>query len=309
MSERYSEQAVLLGRGKSLVGVLARPAGGADSQRPAVIILNTGIVHRVGHHRMYVDMSRQLAAAGHAVLRFDFSGIGDSRGRADGLGPVEAFLADVGDATDWLSASCDADGIVLMGLCSGAEIALRYGHTDPRVVGLALFDPPIPPTTRFYVDYILRRMTRLRSWLTVVRGRGRLWGDLAARIALALGRSPSAGEGSLLDPRARRKLERLYRNSLERDIALLVVLTGGELAARQTYREQLLDAFPGLTFEGGLRLEHFADSDHTFSPPQARERLNAMTLDWLAGTPFRRSATRAVREGRMPVRQQARYAL
>jgi hypothetical protein len=287
MMERYSEQAVLLGRAKSLVGVLARPAGIVRARRPAVVILNTGIIHRIGQHRMYVTMARRLAGAGHVVLRFDFSGIGDSRSRTDGLSPMAACMADVREALDWLAASHGVSEAVLVGLCSGADIALRYGHTDSRVVGLMLLDPAIPPTVRFYADYILRRLTRLRSWLTFASGGGRIWGDLVGRVALAMGTRPAPGDAALIDPRTRSELAELYRRSLDRDIRLFVALTGGDLAGRQTYREQLLDAFPTVPFGDMLRLEYFADSDHTFAPPRDRERLDAMAADWLAATPFR----------------------
>jgi hypothetical protein len=156
-------------------------------------------------------------------------------------------------------------------------------------VGLALFDPAVPPTTRFYVDYIFHRMSRLRSWLTFASGRGRIWGDIIGRIGFALGARSAALDGGLVDPRSRSELEALYRRTLEHDIRLLVVLTGGDLAGRQTYREQLLDAFPTVPFNDRLQLEFFADCDHTFAPPADRARLNALTLDWLASTRFRRA--------------------
>lgn len=288
MTDAYSEQAVLLGQARALMGVLARPIGEARFGRPAVIILNTGIIHRVGHHRMYVTMARQLASAGHTVLRFDFSGIGDSRSRTDNVTPVASCLADIQDALDWLTSSYGATQVVLIGLCSGADIALRFGHGDARVVGLALFDPAIPPTARFYVDYIVRRMSRLRSWLTFASGRGRIWRDIIGRFGFALGARSAAPAVGLVDPRSRSESEALYRDTLERDIRLLVVLTGGDLAGRQTYREQLLDAFPTVPFKDRLQLEFFADCDHTFAPPADRDRLNALTLEWLASTPFRR---------------------
>jgi acetyl esterase/lipase len=308
MMDGYNEQAVLLGRAKSLIGVLARPSGEARGRRPAVVILNTGIIHRVGQHRMYVAMARRLAAAGHVVLRFDFSGIGDSRSRTDGLNPVAACLADVQDALDWLTQSCNVNEVVLVGLCSGADIALRYGHTDRRVAGLVLLDPAIPPTARFYLDYVLRRMTRVRSWLTFARGGGRIWGDLVGRIAFAIGTRSAAWDGGLIDPRTRGELESLYRGSLERDIRLFVVLTGGDLAGRQTYREQLLDAFPTVPFEGKLRLEYFADADHTFAPPDDRDRLNAMIVDWLAAAPLRLVSPQSEQQD-MPIRKQVGYGM
>jgi pimeloyl-ACP methyl ester carboxylesterase len=143
-------------------------------RRPAVVILNTGIAHRVGHHRMYVTMARELAALGHLAFRFDFSGIGPSASWGDGLSPIEAHQADLSEALDWLTASYDVKEVVLIGLCSGADIALSYGHSDKRVVGLVLLDPT--PTVRFYAHYISRRLTPLRSWVVF---RGRTWPDLS----------------------------------------------------------------------------------------------------------------------------------
>ena len=46
--------------------------------RPAIILLNTGVEHHVGPHRLYVPLAREWAARGHLVLRFDLGGIGDS---------------------------------------------------------------------------------------------------------------------------------------------------------------------------------------------------------------------------------------
>lgn len=88
------EQALLLGPRKSLVGIIAvSPSPLPDA--PMVVILNSGIIHRVGAHRVYVPLSRALAAAGFPVLRFDLSGIGDSENRVDMLSPFEASLADI----------------------------------------------------------------------------------------------------------------------------------------------------------------------------------------------------------------------
>jgi dienelactone hydrolase len=205
--------------------------------------------------------------------------------------------------------SCDVSEAVLVGLCSGADIALRYGHTDPRVAGLVLLDPAVPPTARFYLDYIFRRMTRLRSWLTFARGGGRIWGDLVGRMALAVGTRPAAWDGGLIDPRTRDELEDLYRRTVERDVRMFVALTGGDLAGRQTYREQLLDAFPTVPFRDKLRLEYFADSDHMFAPPRDRELLNAMIMEWLADIPMRRTRTEASPELATPIRRQVRYGM
>ena len=149
MTGAFTELAVQFGPSASLVGILTRPPSEVPVRRPAVVILNTGIAHRVGHHRMYVKLARVLAALGHLVFRFDFSGIGDSASRGDSLNPIEAHQADVRDALNWLTASCGVNEAILIGLCAGAEIALKYGHSDQRVSGLVLLDPTIPPTAAF----------------------------------------------------------------------------------------------------------------------------------------------------------------
>jgi pimeloyl-ACP methyl ester carboxylesterase len=285
MTGAFNELAVQFGRSASLMGILSRPPSELPIRRPAVVILNTGIAHRVGHHRMYVKMARELAASGHLAFRFDFSGLGDSASRGDGLSPIEAHKADVSEALDWLTASCDVNEAVLIGLCAGADIALYYGHSDKRVLGLVLLDPTIPPTARFYAHYIGRRLTRLRSWWSFVSGRGRIWQELNERARLALGAAPTQPV-SAAEHKFRSELEQLYLKSLDRNLKVLLVLTGGPLEGRQSYREQLFEALPNVPFQGRVSLEHFKDADHTFTSESARARLQELVLGWIKAFPM-----------------------
>jgi pimeloyl-ACP methyl ester carboxylesterase len=285
MTGTCNELVVQFGPAASLVGILTRPPSGLPIRRPAVVMLNTGIAHRVGHHRMYVKMARELAALGHLAFRFDFSGIGDSATREDSLSPFEAHQADVCAALDWLTASCDVNEAVLIGLCAGADVALNYGHSDKRVVGLVLLDPTIPPTARFYAHYIGRRLTQLRSWGSFVSGRGRIWKELSDRARLALGVAPAQPE-SAADHRIRSQLEQLYLKSLDRDLKMLIVLSGGSLAGRQSYREQLFDALPNVPFRGRVSVEHFKDADHTFTSESVRDLLQELVIGWVEAFPI-----------------------
>ena len=277
---------MLFGRAMSLVGVVSQPPPEVPVRKPAVVILNTGIVHRVGHHRMYVTMARELAALGYVSFRFDFSGVGDSASRGGDLNPLQACQKDVSEALDWLVDTNDLDEVVLIGLCSGADVALSYGYTDKRVAGLVLLDPTIPPTTRFYAHYIGRRLTEIRSWWSFVRGRGRIWHAMIEHVRLMFGAFPERPR-ILNDPRIRSDLEQMYRKSLDRDLKMLCVLTGGAWGGRQSYREQLFDAFPNVPLEGRISLEHFSDADHTFTSESARTRLLALVLDWIKTIPSR----------------------
>ena len=76
-----TEKALLFGEGKSLVGIVTLPAESSPVDRPGIVILNAGVLHRVGPNRVHVQMARALAELGFTVLRFDLSSIGDSRAR------------------------------------------------------------------------------------------------------------------------------------------------------------------------------------------------------------------------------------
>ncbi len=280
MSRKIAERAVLLGPRQSLCGILTRPAGPAAGDAPAIVILNTGIIHRVGPHRLFVLLSRALARTGLTVLRFDFSGIGDSDTRLDGLSPLDSCLADIRDALDWLEAECTPSRVILVGLCSGADHAVLYGYTDPRVAGLVLMDPSIPATALFYVQYIGQRMARLRNWVSFIRGRSgivRLWLE---HTAAAVWPGWKARTLTLQNMRTHPDLERIYQQSVARGLQILAVFTAE--STRQTYREQIIDAFPNVAFRDQLTIELIAGSDHLFSTDAHRCHLVDVVTVWLA---------------------------
>jgi pimeloyl-ACP methyl ester carboxylesterase len=133
---RVKESVRRLGPEESLVGVLTEP-GSAATGLPAMILLNSGIVHRVGPNRVHVAIARRLAAAGHPVLRFDFSGVGDSPPRVDHLPFEESSVEEARAAMDHLRDTTGADRFVLAGICSGADVALATAGRDRRVAGVA----------------------------------------------------------------------------------------------------------------------------------------------------------------------------
>jgi pimeloyl-ACP methyl ester carboxylesterase len=288
------ENVYAVGAGKSLVAVVTEPAGAAaKNAAPAVVILNTGIIHRVGHQRKFVILARELAARGYLVVRFDFSGIGDSERRGDDLPALEGCLDDIRVILDWLEASRGYRRSILLGLCAGADHAIIYAGSDPRVVGAALLDPMIPPTRRFYLHYILHRLTRPRSYLSFITGHGRLFAIIKNRLL-----KPKEGEALLNvspeDERVRRFLKGVYARAVENNVQLLCVLTGASDTRQSSYREQIFDAFPELELSPLLRSEFFEDSDHLFLFAQDRRRLNAIIIDWIETAKFRQGGDGAV---------------
>jgi pimeloyl-ACP methyl ester carboxylesterase len=276
MTHKVNEQVVRLGKHRSLVGIMARAA--LPGERATVVILNTGIAHRVGHHRMFVTLARLLAREGFNVLRFDFSGIGDSEPRRDSLSPLASSLADLDDVLDWLERERAVSRVVLIGLCSGADHAILHAHSDPRVAGLVLMDPSVPTTARFYAHYIFRRLTRLRSYVSVMLGRSglvRVW----IRHLYGFRSNADMRPASLEDLRFHSYLRQSYRSAIKNGVQILAVFTGE--ITRQTYREQMLDAFSDIVFGDRLRLEFFPSTDHVFTSEKDRAQLFKIIRNWI----------------------------
>lgn len=280
MNLKINEHVHLLGRQRSLVGIMTRAPAAVSNQNPTVLILNTGIVHRVGHHRMFVSLSRALAGIGFNVLRFDFAGVGDSEPRTDGLSPLDSSLADLDEVLDWLEQERRISRVIMVGLCSGADHAILHCQSDPRVVALVLMDPSIPTTTRFYARYILQRATRLRSYISVAIGRSNLVRLWVSELIHGRRSASDTRPFSLENLRFHHYLRQSYRNAIGNGVQILAVFTGDTL--RQTYREQMLDAFPDIAFGDRLKLEFLQSTDHVFTSQTDRARLFEIVLNWIA---------------------------
>ena len=72
------EEAVCLGEGGAMAGVLGRPEHGSTDALPTVLFLTTASHHRIGPNRLWVRLGRALSALGLQTLRFDLTGVGDS---------------------------------------------------------------------------------------------------------------------------------------------------------------------------------------------------------------------------------------
>ena len=139
---RIGEEVVLFGSASTLVGIVtAPPIDATDAARPGVILLNAGLLHRIGPNRLHVELARRLAAMGLVVLRFDFSGVGDSDVRGDDLPFWETTIQETREAMTFLGKSRGPQRFVLMGLCSGAVGSFRTARVDSRVAGAVLLDP------------------------------------------------------------------------------------------------------------------------------------------------------------------------
>ncbi len=255
----------------NLLGVLT-PAPDPRPGAPTVVLLNAGLLHRVGPNRLHVDLARRLARRGVSSLRFDMSGVGDSELHAERLLYIERSVRDVVEAMDALDAEGHSDGYVLIGLCTGAYNAFRAALVDARVRGCVLLDGYSYPTLRSNIRHYLPRILqwdRWRRYLARRLGRGGVTDGAANDLVVFenehVSRDRFAAElGSLI----------------ERGTKLLMVYTAlGPLP--YYYENQLAEALSELEFDPLVTVRFYESADHTFMLPGHRERLIDEIDEWV----------------------------
>lgn len=247
----YRERAVMFGRSGQLLGIWTEPKGPATGI--PVIILGAGILHRIGPSRVAVHLARALAARGHAVLRFDLSGIGDS-GRPPEPALETAVTADIKDAID-LACARDKEGrwagrVAFVGFCSGADNALHAGSDDARVHAAIVFDPTVHRTRGFHLRELANGLRKPQAWLNLLTGR-----SIVARIEKWRNRTdplrrPPGYYGLLVA--TREETDRRARRFRENGGRLRFVLSSGVIRycnAPEQVREALPTAFSAEQFD------------------------------------------------------------
>jgi pimeloyl-ACP methyl ester carboxylesterase len=287
MTTQVRERVVRFGPGESLMGILTTPRE-LRAGAPHVVLVNAGIVHRVGPNRVYVDMARALAMRGFPVLRFDLSGLGDSDAASTAPSLGESAVADVRSAFDFLKSTRQATDFIISGLCLGANYSFLAALADERVSGVMVLDPTVPRTPRGRLVHLGRRAMHLATLREVVTLRHPMWRRSLARLrqaavpefALDWGEQ-RLGADTVLPERdiAQNALQRL----IDRRVQLMLVFTGG-VNHVYNYRDQLFDLLPGIDFRQQLRLEYMPNTDHAVSDRASRASLLDAISDWAATT-------------------------
>lgn len=275
------ERPLVLGTQRSLVGVLTEPSQTDPPPRPPLcILINAGLVHRVGPNRLHVEAARQFAGRGYRVLRLDLSGRGDSEVRKDGKSFVESAPLEIQSAMNDLQQTTGVDQFVIMGICSGAINAVQAAIVDDRVIGCIGIDPPAYPTRGYYLRHFGSRLLSGESWRNIVTGRNALgrWLRFRPNAAAAAEELGEPFEDYPARP-ARQDVSALLTGIASRGARMLFIFSGSWSA--YNYRDQFRDAFPGVFATGMVDVEYYPDSDHTFSHLYNQQRLIARVSRWL----------------------------
>lgn len=264
------ESTLQFGTARSLVGLRTAPPYGENAPgSPAIVFLNSGLIHHIGPNRLWVRLARSLAGRGFLTLRFDLSGIGDSMPVADRRPRQERWVQEVRAAMDALVADSGVDRFVLVGNCSGAALAYHTALADPRVTGAILVNPP----GRRILRYLLRLgLSNRRSWLRLFHGRTRL-----PNLRMLLGRSLVAA--SAASPRRRSVEIDGLRRLVERDVDLLLVSCEWD-PGYDYYHSKQRARLASAPFRDRLVLETIPGANHEFTLLANQDRLVHAVEQW-----------------------------
>lgn len=267
------ERTFTFGDGAAMVAITSEAS--VDPALPAVLLLNAGIVHRIGPARNTVEVARALAAEGFLAMRFDLSGIGDSEARSDTLSIEDRAALDLRQAMDHLERTRGVSRFVLFGLCSGADNGFRAAKEDPRVVGAVLVDGYGYRTPRWYLHYYGRRALALGTYRRLARRVVKRLAERRPRPEVEPTAVAPVPQWERVFP-PREAFAADVRALARRNVKLLFVYTGG-VERYYNHERQLHDAVPGAAFD----VRYFGDADHTITELETKARLRITTVQWL----------------------------
>ncbi|HEX7046983.1 MAG TPA: alpha/beta hydrolase [Gammaproteobacteria bacterium] len=274
-----SEQLHRFGIDAHLCGVLNMPPSAVPSGgRPAVIFITAGLLHKPGPFRLYVELSRTLAAMGIPALRFDLSGIGESGRSRTGESAEQSSVTDVREAMDSLAEELGTRRFVLTGLCSGAEVAHRAASQDTRVCAVVAMDGYMVRTPAYYWWHYLPRVFSARKWLDFAAsklqrlraGGRRRMESTPEEEALAFWEGPGPDRDQLV-------ME--FKSLCQRNVRQLQIFSGG--SGDCSYEGQFRDAFKDVDFGELLDVCFFPEADHLYVLQTDRRRLLRTITRWL----------------------------
>ena len=301
-ADGVTERAVHFGEEGRLFGILSLPSRVAR-RHSGILLVNSGVVYRVGPNRMYVSLAREWAALGYTVLRMDIGGVGDSpalQGNGENRPYSTHAVADV-EAGIAALRRAGVERVVVGGLCSGAHTTFHAGLSLDGIAGVMLMNPIVfywKPTDsldinawRIYGESRRYKQSARswRSWMKLLQGRVNLlniasigWGRASevVRAKLASIRRAGAAEDATSE-NPPRDLARIMARGTE----VLLIFSDGDpghdfLTLHYSRELVRLKRRPGFDFRV------IEDADHTFTTLDARERARAaLTAHLLAYHP------------------------
>jgi pimeloyl-ACP methyl ester carboxylesterase len=278
--DAFAERVFQWGLGGHLVAVWTPPSGPA--RETTLVMLNAGVIHRVGAHRLHVKLARSLAARGYGSLRFDFSGLGDSRWPPDAQDFRSQAQRDVQTVLETLAQQTRVERFALLGICSGAAHAQAAAVADPRVKGIFLVDGFSYPSWRGRASFAWR-MVQVYGWPVFVRKLLRQ----AVKTLRPPGRHAGEAPPTVDDNSPMRSAADFSADMQQlanRGVAVTMMFTGSVLESFGHAR-QLHDVFAGQPWLAQVRCLFEPSVDHTLTLRESQQLLLDRVIEWLSTLP------------------------
>jgi alpha-beta hydrolase superfamily lysophospholipase len=300
-TENYKERLVRFGPNDMFFGALTTPAD--RKAKTALVILNAGADHSVGWGRYSVDLAREMAGEGFAVLRMDLAGVGETPLWPGQQQPVMYALRandDVACAIDWLAAEAGIERVVLIGRCSGGYPALLSAVSDRRVVGSFLINvrklhwepdediykairEPVEP-----LDTYRKNIGSSRQFKRILSGELPI-STIVRRLSHTLAAVADRKLAALLGNRSKHyRIGRIVKERLqtlkERDVVVGLIFSHGDPGLIDLYSWAGPDAGK-LAAYPNLKLVVIENADHNLSPIPIRTEVTGVLRDFLKGVP------------------------
>lgn len=284
---------------EELLGLIHTPMDKGGDKIPSeetdrgVLIVVGGPQYRVGAHRQFIHMARSIASAGLPVMRFDYTGMGDSSGEFPGF---ENVGNDVEAAVNEMKRRCPAvKKFTVWGLCDGASVALMNASKQPGVDQLVLVNPWVwsedNEAATITRHYYAKRLVRPDFWRNVFSGRVNILPALKSFLQTILSaaipqksaqREPAPG-AEHCDQSAHAPYQDLMAAALaEFGGRVLILLSGNDLVARDFEDRLRRDKrWRSAIRQSEVDVRHIEQADHTFSRSDWKKAVAKISIKWI----------------------------
>lgn len=127
------EQAINIGEKDERISCILHTPSIEKKEKIVIVFMHGWAGYRIGPHQMFVKYARQFSEMGYYSIRFDFRGRGYSAGRRFETSNT-TMLFDLEQVISYLSTTIKYNKIILLGICSGAKLAVYYAKAGKQKI-------------------------------------------------------------------------------------------------------------------------------------------------------------------------------
>jgi len=272
------EIAVKIGQPTPLAGIITQPKS-FDASKPAVVILNSGLMHHIGTCRLSVKLARQLADEGYLSIRFDFAGVGDSAPRRGTSSYRESTIEELKEVLDHLQKTKGINKFICYGLCSGAHASYEFSLIDQRVIAIAQIDPYCYRTRKWYLKHYGPKLLKLEVWLRFftrlfkTEQKPKAFSDAIEADNFIMPSYP-------LEFPDQTEVAKGLKTLVDRGINIYCIFTGGQDEVFN-YKSQFRDSFSDVDFKQLLTDEYYPEMNHIITNPDSQKTVRDNICSWV----------------------------